>query len=177
MKTIEKYEKRVEMVKMHDEYINRMKESIKNEEYVEAVWFCYAIFEQRITRLILKHISCCPKKIKKEGKPAAITTRINCIKQLISNKYSSYELLDIKLLDEILTWCKTRNTLVHELISLEHYKKYDEEFKKLALEGEPLVLKLYEQITQFRKMWYKEESPKYFPSIKCKCEYRCIYKE
>lgn len=39
------------MAEMHEEFIERMSEAYDNQYYVEAVWYCYAIFEQRISRL------------------------------------------------------------------------------------------------------------------------------
>lgn len=47
----EEYAIRLKMAEMHEEYIERMSEAYDNQYYVEAVWYCYAIFEQRISRL------------------------------------------------------------------------------------------------------------------------------
>ena len=60
MNAKEEYKVRLEMSKMHEEFIERMSNSYDNNYYVESVWYCYAIFEQRISRLISKYIDKCP---------------------------------------------------------------------------------------------------------------------
>lgn len=52
----EGYAIRIQMAEMHEEFINSMYEAYDNHYYVETVWYCYAIFEQRISRLISKYI-------------------------------------------------------------------------------------------------------------------------
>ena len=56
MKAKEEYNIRLEMSQMHEEFIDRMSEAYDNHFYVETVWYCYAIFEQRTNRLISKYI-------------------------------------------------------------------------------------------------------------------------
>lgn len=176
MKPKEKLEIRKEMVSMHDEYLTRLNSALQAEMYVEAVWLCYSIFEQRITRLIEKHISYCPRQKKVKGKPAAISTRIACVQHLIAVEYGGYKSFDSQLLSDILTWCERRNDLVHGLVTLDHYKKYDVEFKQLAHEGEPLVQKLYEEVSKFRKWYYEVNSFDRFPEFYCRCKkQKCIY--
>ena len=110
------------------------------KQYTEASWLCYAIFEQRIGRIVEKHIKKCQKgRRSKNEKPVSITTKLVCLKKLCKQKYGPYADFDKGLLDEIGVWCKQRNDLIHGLISLEHYKKYDKEFKNLATSGAPLV--------------------------------------
>ena len=177
MKAKEDYETRVAMAQMHKAFIERMDEVFKKERYVETVWYCYAIFEQRISRLIAKYLDKCPVQNDRiDNKSAAISTRIKCTKNLIDARYGAFESFDKNLLENILRWCENRNELVHGLISFEHYKQYDDEFKKLAECGRPLVHELYKAITEFRNSWYVEEAPSIpFPKIKCKCKSKkCI---
>ena len=120
------------MAEMHEEFIERMSEAFDNQYYVEAVWYCYAIFEQRISRLIAKCIDQCNLFPNREDeKSAAISTRITCLKKLIKANYGAYGSLDLSLLERISKWCFERNDLVHGLISLNHYKKYDEEVEEV----------------------------------------------
>ena len=105
--------------------------------------------------LIAKYIDKCtiaPERT--DDKSAAISIRIACLKKLIKAKYNSFELIDIDILNRISDWCKMRNELVHSLISLKHYRRFDEEFKNLADSGVPLVFELYDVITTFRENWY-----------------------
>ena len=179
MKSAESYEARLEMAHMHDSFIERLNNAMKEQRYVEASWLCYAIFEQRVSRLILKHISKCPKQPKKKNSaPVSISTKIACLKTLSKEKYGGYSVFDCQMLSEIEEWCRSRNCLVHGLVSLEHYKKYDVEFEALAKAGAPLVERLYEESTKLRKWWYSEEEFGDFPEFKCKCKIqRCVYEE
>lgn len=174
MKAKEKIMVRKEMVLMHEEFLSALDKAMQAENYVEATWLCYSIFEQRITRLIEKHISFCPRKKKTKGVPASITTRISCLKKLVLSKYGGYEFFDKNILIEIEKWCNKRNDLVHGLVSIEHYKKYDSEFKDLAINGKPLVEKLYKEASKFRKWYYAENQFGVFPNIKCRCTQKCI---
>ena len=113
--------------------IEQMSTAYDNKCYVETVWYCYAIFEQRINRLISKYIDKCkaPKE-RIDKKTVSISIRINCLKQLSKSKYGAFDEFDYKLLIYIQEWCNERNELVHGLVSLKYYKEYDKEFTKLA---------------------------------------------
>lgn len=175
----ETLEVRREMAEMHDKFLEDLETAMKKKQYIEASWLCYAIFEQRINRLILKHICKCPKQPKaKNSAPVSISTRINCIKELAQANYGGYGNFDFRLLCDIKEWCDDRNALVHGLVSLAHYKKYDEEFEAIAKKGIPLVYRLYEESTKLREWWYANEDFGEFPKVKCKCKkQRCIYEE
>ena len=122
--------------------------------------------------LIAKYIDKCtiaPERT--DDKSAAISIRIACLKKIIKAKYNSFELIDIDILNRISDWCKMRNELVHSLISLKHYRRFDEEFKNLADSGVPLVFELYDVISTFRENWYlSENSIDDFPVKKCMCK-------
>ena len=94
------------------------------------------------------------------------------MKKIIKAKYNSFELIDIDILNRISDWCKMRNELVHSLISLKHYRRFDEEFKNLADSGVPLVFELYDVITTFRENWYLSEN-----SIDEKKKKKCMCKK
>lgn len=177
MKAKEEYSIRLEMAEMHEEYIERMSEAYDNKYYVETVWYVYAIFEQRISRLVSKYIEKCNlQPDRTDEKTAAISTRIACLKKVINAKYGAFELINIDVLNRISKWCDKRNELVHGLISLKHYKQYDKEFESLAKTGVPLVFELYDECTDFRNQWYEEDETNMdFPVKKCKChKKKCI---
>lgn len=176
MKKIDGYSVRLEMAEMHNTYIRKLKLSLKNKNYIETSWICYSIFEQRVTRLIEKNIQYCQKEKKKKGRPAGISTRIACVIHLIENKYNGFENLNIETFNDILVWCNKRNNLVHDLVKLDRYKNYENEFYELAVNGFGLVKKLYDEISKFREMWYELPEPlNKFPEFKCKCNKKCIY--
>lgn len=173
----EEYAIRLQMAEMHEEFIDRMSEAYDNHYYVETVWYCYAIFEQRISRLISKYIDKCllyPER--NDDKSVSISTRIACLKKVTAAKYGPFYLMNTALLERVSKWCDDRNELVHGLISLKHYKNYDEEFKKLAKTGVPLVFELYDVCTNLRNQWYRMDEPNMpFPVKKCKCsKQKCI---
>lgn len=170
---IEPYEKRCEMAVMHDEFKRRLENAYEKGEYVEASWLCYAIFEQRIQRLIEKHIRKCPRPKRNNNAPVSISTKIKCIRNLSEAKYGGYENFDIELLDAISKWCTKRNSLVHSLLDISTYRQYDKDFRALAESGIPLVERLYSEVTKVRN-WYYEKNFGEFPIIKCKCKTRCI---
>nr|WP_308519774.1 hypothetical protein [uncultured Stomatobaculum sp.] len=88
MKAKEDYKTRLEMVQMHKEFIEKMDDAFEKRRYVETVWYCYAIFEQRISRLIAKYLDRFPVPYDRtDNKSAAISTRIKCIKNLIDARY------------------------------------------------------------------------------------------
>lgn len=178
MKKIDEFKTRIEMVDMHNTYISNLKKSFNNKNYIEASWICYSIFEQRVNRIIEKNIQYCSKKAKKKGRPASISARINCIINLIEKKYNGLDNLNKELFNDILKWCDKRNNLVHDLVKLDRYKNYNDEFHDLATNGISLVEKMYEEISKYRKLWYKMPEPiTSFPNFDCKCNTKCIYEK
>lgn len=138
----------------------------------------YAIFEQRITGIIEKHISKCPKgKRGKNERPVGINTKFICLKKLTKQKYGPFEAFDGKLLNKVSDWCKKRNELIHDLVRLDRYKEYDREFKELAESGVPLVNEMYKAATEVREWYRSGHTLGRFPEIKCKCSRRCIHQE
>lgn len=171
---MDSYEIRCKMAEMHDEMLKRLETAMDKKRYVEVSWLCYSIMEQRITRMIEKHVELCPRLYRASKIPAGISTRITCIKRLINKKYDVYANVDHDLIVSILYWCKNRNALVHSLLSLETYMQYDEEFRKLAETGFPLAIKIYDEATKVRE-WSKEHEFGEFPLRSCRCKkFKCI---
>lgn len=174
MKPQESLEIRKEMVLMHNEYLDRLESALEKENYIEASWLCYAIFEQRINRLIQKYIIKCSKQERNNNSTAAISTKIKCLKKAVENKYAGFDVYDLDLLDNILTWCRVRNSLVHDLVSLNKYKSFDAEFKKLAIEAKPLVKKIYEENTKHRQWYMEAETIEHMSFKGCENGYKCM---
>ena len=174
----ESLETRKKMAVMHDAMIDKLDMAMKKKRYVEASWICYAIFEQRITRMIMKHLSKCPRQNRSEKhKDVGIRTRIDCIIKLTKQGYGAYACVDGSVFKKLKLWCKRRNDLVHALLDISRYKKYDMEFKKLAEDGYALVPKIYEEATKVRNWCDLNSFPK-FPDLKCPCKnQRCIHEE
>ena len=113
MKAKEEYEVRAKMAVMHEEFIEQMSESYDKGFYVETVWYCYAIIEQRASRLIAKYIDKCTIPKRNDDKSAFISTRITCLKKLIKAEYGAFDTSKADILDRISKWCDERNELVH----------------------------------------------------------------
>ena len=164
------------MAIMHDEMLKRLETAMSNNEHVEASWLCYAIFEQRITRMIEKHITKCPRqKRSSDDARVGISTRITCIIKLAKSNYGAYATIDHKVFSRLANWCTRRNKLVHSLLDVDTYKKYDAEFKELAKDGYALVHLIYQEAAKVRN-WCKDNK-KFgkFPNIACRCtKKRCI---
>lgn len=54
MKSTEEMSIRLEYVKMHEFFLNRIDISTKEERYIEAAWLIYSCFENRYFRTIEK---------------------------------------------------------------------------------------------------------------------------
>lgn len=172
------YEEKLEMVDMHNKYLHDLDNSLKDEKYIEACSLCYSIFEQRVKRLMIKYLNGCCKEKKKKGPEAGISCRLSCISYLININYNNMGVMDSKVFNKISKWCKKRNSLTHDLVKLNRYKKYEKEYKELALDGKPLVDKIYIECEKYRKIWKKKgKNNKKFINEKCKCETRCLYEK
>ncbi len=178
MKNKETIENRKQMAVMHDSMIDKLDKAMRSKEYVEASWLCYSIFEQRTTRIIMKHIHKCPRQDRsKEKKNAGIRTRIDCILRLSKQEYGAYKYMNGNVFRKVKQWCDERNKLVHSLLDLDSYQKYDKAFKNLAEEGYSLVPQVYHEATIIRD-WCLQNSFTKFPDLRCQCKnQQCIHKE
>jgi hypothetical protein len=170
---------RLQMARMHDSMVDKLEKAMELGEYVEASWLCYAIFEQRVTRIIQKHIHKCPKQHRSsKSKTVGISTRLDCIVKLSKQGYGGYALIDYTVFSQIKKWCRRRNVLVHSLLDISSYKKYDTAFQELATEGYKLVPLVYEEATKIRNWCNENHTFPKFPEIKCSCKnQRCICEE
>lgn len=172
MKQRESLEVRKEMVEMHEIYRDRLKVAVDTKQFVEATWICYAIYEQRINRIIEKILPKCPIEApRKSNNSASISTRIKCLEQLILNSYGGLAKFDLSLLKDISDWCGERNSLVHNLVNLNEYKRFDADFETLAKQGVSLVDRIYKESTKFRKWFVAADLLPDFPTNhKCRCQ-------
>lgn len=182
MKSTEKYQERLKRVDMHDYFLNKINVAMSEENYIEATWLIYSCFENRYFRTIMKYrenCKYCRSKSKcnhKNKNELALSTKIDCVKRLfdagvpcIAKAFSS------EIFDQTNKWVKQRNSLMHELLSLEYYENTDERFKKSAIEGLTLLNKTYKYCTKFRKLFYEDTYQFIMPdeaSEKCSCNKR-----
>lgn len=169
MKSTEEKNIRLEMLNMHDFFLNKINVAIKEKNHIEASWLIYACMENRFFRTLQKYKKSCNyckgnSKCKKSTNQLALSTKIACIQRLsdksvncISDNFSKELLVNIK------NWVKRRNTLMHDLLSLETYNGMDKDFEKSASEGLILLNELYDSCTKFRASFYNEEYEFIFP--------------
>lgn len=170
MQAKELYEVRLEMAKMHDDVLLRIDKAIKNKHSIEACWLCYSCFESRINRTLEKVSELCKDRRCIENPKVGISTKIDCLKRLRKAGYIGIEKISSNTLGQARAWCSERNSLVHNLMTLNNYYGMDEKFLDLAKRGKPLVEKLYKETTDFRNTYYElDEMPPFPEDVRKKC--------
>lgn len=176
MKSTENKSVRLQMVNMHQFFIDKIDHAIREERYIEASWLIYSCIENRFFRVLQKYKNLCKdnsKKCQSNKNEIAISTKIECVKRLcesnvqcLSKSFSTEQLQIVK------EWINHRNTLMHNLLSLDTYENSDADFKTSALEGQKLLQDLYESCTQYRKLFYADGYEFVFPDEameQCRC--------
>lgn len=160
MKSTEEKKTREDMVKMHQFFLDKINAAVNSKRYIEASWLIYSGFENRLFRILQKYKSqCkyCSGKCKKNKNELAISTKLSCVKRLCENEVSCIsESFSLDQLEKIRLWVKKRNSMMHDLLSLETYKNTDEDFKTSAIDGQVMLLEFYDSCTQFRHKFYTD---------------------
>lgn len=179
MQSIEEMKERLERVDMHDFFLQRIDDAINGERYIEASWLMYSCMENRFFRTLQKYkkqCKYCKGKCNKNKNELAISTKIACVKRLIENDVTCFsESFSKDLLESIRIWVKSRNTLMHDLLSLETYQDMDAQFKTLSESGKELLDELYASCTIFRSKFFAEGYEFVFPETAmegCSCKPR-----
>ena len=170
MESTEPMESRLERVDMHNYFLDRIKKSVENKNYIEASWLIYACFENRFFRTLEKYKSYCKycrgkSKCNKKGKnELALITKIKCVSRLHENGVPCVvDAFRKELFDEIIVWTNGRNDLMHELLTLDFYEDIDVKFRKNAETGMKLLDETYRSCTKFRELFYDRDYEFVFP--------------
>lgn len=177
MEPIESLEIRKQMAEMHDSVLKRIDAAYKSKQYIEVCWLCYACFESRVNRVLLKICSGCTKAKRKDNRKIGITTKLECYACLISNQYPPLQKENRDLINTVKGWCKERNDLIHGMVTLEYYNDADKRFESLAKRGKELVKRMYSLGKDVREYYYNVEEIPLFPEDalkKCKLLYKCV---
>ena len=169
-------------VDMHEYFLGKIDVAMANGGYIEASWLIYSCFENRYFRTVQKYRDLCKycrsksKCNHKNKNELALATKVKCVQRLyknavpcISNAFTE------DLFDHTLKWIDARNTLMHELLSLEWYQESDMKFKDNATEGLRLLNETYECCTEFRRRFYEDGYEFIFPEAAaedCPCKPR-----
>ena len=142
------------------EQMGRLKKSLKNQFYLEAIFIDYSIMEDRLES-ILRHAGLWENMLEKERKHKnrdevfiGIDAKIRKVKELstrkpsLENRYFSDELMD-----SIRIWKDDRNPLTHSLLKLQLHTK---DLEDIAFEGEDIAKKLCSKSTSYRRMIDKD---------------------
>ena len=137
MRSYEDKSIRLNMVDMHQFFIDKIDDAMANERYIEASWLIYRpCMENRFFRMLEKfknQCKYCTGKCRERSNMLSISTKIKCVKRLLENNVECIsESFTSKQLEDILSWVADRNKKMHDLLSLETYKNVDAEFKKSA---------------------------------------------
>ena len=171
---------RQQMAEMHDAVIQRIDKAYKEKRYIEVCWLCYACFENRVNRVLVKICSGCPKTKRKDSRHVGITTKIECYIRLIKSGYPPVKDEDYEMLNTVKGWCSERNDLIHGMISLDLYNDADKKFANLAKRGRTLVKRMYAFGTDVREYYYNTNDIPAFDftvSSHCRLKYKCIREE
>lgn len=180
MKQNESLELRYEMATMHDFFLNKINESIEGKLYFEASWLIYSCLENRFFRVLDKYkreCKYCTKggKCRKGSNQLALSTKVSCVERLYKENVSCIsDSFSGDIFDEVRVWVKSRNRLMHNLLSLEHYEDhFDNDFKELALSGKTIVEDVYDACTKFRGAFFQPDYKFVFPEFcmeECSCK-------
>ncbi len=139
---MDKYEKNIK----YKDLMEKLKNSVKNEFYYEAIFIEYAILEDR-TESILRHSNI--STINSNGLPLTLNSKLSKIQKSKFYKYSYVRKhLTINLIDSIYDWKNDRNKLIHDLIKANYS---NEEIKNVALKGYDLIKKINNKSTLINK--------------------------
>lgn len=127
--------------KIYSDLMSKLKKSMSNEFYYEAIFIEFAILEDRTTSL-LKHAN-------KKYKDLQLAEKLYKIKTLsvFKDKYCKKH-LTLDLIDRLYKWKNKRNKLIHDLIK----SSYDNlDIKGVAEEGYELIRKFNGKTTLINK--------------------------
>lgn len=177
MKPKEAIEIRLKMVDMHNSVLKRIDEAYRKKQYIEVCWLCYACFESRVNRVLAKICDGCSKEQRVKKRNIGISTKLECYTFLIKMKYPPLQNEDFQLINTIKGWCKERNDLIHNMVSIDAYDGVDKKFASLAKRGIALVNRMYKLSANVREYYYNAENiPPFSEKVvnKCKLKYKCI---
>lgn len=176
MKSTEDKEKRIEMVQMHDYFLEKINCAIEEERYIEASWLIYACMENRFFRTLLKfrkQCKYCKGKCASNKNELAISTKNACLVHLAQADVTAIaDNFSLELLENIRIWVKDRNNLMHKLLGVDSYATTDIAFEKSAKDGKVLLDQLYSSCTKFRASFYADGYEFVFPESAmelCRC--------
>lgn len=139
---IQKYEN-------YKEQFKRLKMAMSHCFYLEAMFICYAIMEDR-TESILVHAGKWDAYLKKRGRyQVTIDSKIKYIKSFSTQKNSlTNKYFGDEILDEIIEWKDERNRIMHALMK---QNLTTEELESLASRGEMLAKTITNRSGSFTK--------------------------
>lgn len=130
----------------YKELMEKLKKSVNNEFYYEAIFIEYAILEDR-TESILKHANL--SIVDSNKVPLTLNSKLYKIKQskIFKSSYVKKHLTE-DLISSIYDWKKDRNKLIHDLIKSDYS---NEKIRSVAFDGYNLIKKINNKSTLVNK--------------------------
>lgn len=130
----------------YSELMEKLKKSVEEEFYYEAIFIIYAIIEDR-TESLLKHANL--NTLDEENRDLTLHSKLKIIKEdnNFNNEYAKKH-ISKDLIKKIYLWKHKRNDLIHDLVNTNYN---NEEIKKLAYEGYDIVKILNNKSTLINK--------------------------
>ena len=167
MKSTEKKEERIQRVDMHEFFLTKINDAMKENRYIEASWLIYSCLENRYFRTVEKIKSQCAYSkgnCKKKDNRLALSTKVKCIQRLSNLGCECFSIsFSDELFEKTKKWIKKRNILMHNLLQLDYYENMDKEFEKISNEGLQILNDTYASCTKFREKFYDEKYTFVFP--------------
>lgn len=139
--------KNIEKFEIYKTMKVQLKKSITSGFYYQAIFIEYAILEDRVNSL-LRHAGLNTENNK--GEDLSISRKLNKLKSC--KPFSDSKMrkrLPIDFIDEITSWKKQRDSLIHELAKI----KYDDEsVRETALRGKELIDKFDNTVKKINKI-------------------------
>ena len=122
--------------------LGRLNRAFKERFFLEALFIEYAIMEDR-TEAILIHAG---KKVKPK---AGLIQKVDDIRKLLLKDVLLSRYIKPELLDEIVTWSKTRNDYIHALMKQVFTS---EQIEEIVLQGQTIIKTLSSKSTSYKRM-------------------------
>lgn len=130
--------------------LKQINQELKDDDFGSAIIIEYNVIEHAVYKIL----SMVPevKKLRFMSEPDrfGLFKELETIIRAIRKDHVLFQECDVLLYETMKTWVINRNTLTHELLEGDHLVDFDEQSKKLAIEGKVIVKKLITDLRAIR---------------------------
>lgn len=158
-------------VEMHKNFFDKCTVAIENGFFLEAIFIEYAAIEGRL-EIILGVLGLpCNKDLPNDlRRKVLISHRIECLNRIFKMNKELFKKtkLEKTFFDKLKKWTEKRNTYVHGLYkNANDYREKKGNSKQLAVSGELLARKLYNEAKRLRRL--KQRNSELFHNSNLSC--------